>query len=46
MENGSGGYVREQEQGFFSLYTSLGIAKGDSGLKNDGWTMDSAVVGT
>jgi len=45
VENGSDEYVGEQERGFFSPYTSLGVAEGDSGLENDGWTMDSAVVG-
>jgi len=45
VENGSGEYVEEQERGFFSPYTSLGAAEGDSGLESDGWTMDSAVVG-
>ena len=30
---------------FFSLYTNLDIAAGDSGLQNDGWMIDSAMVG-
>ena len=30
---------------FFSPYTSLDVAEDDSGFENDGWVMDSAVVG-
>ena len=44
MENGSGEYVEEQERGFFSPYTSLGAAEGDSGLESDGFGRGGGVA--